>query len=223
MNNEHSSPPSPPQGGVPTMALAQHCHQLWRHPGSNDHRSATPPACLPHPCCAAPSVRKRLSLESPLFRSPSCSAKAPPPPSTWSRITCRSAQPACMNPLPRASPHACPTGETSGGLAVDSLKRPLTGALSQRNPVRSPSRGQGTRTTHRQGQSRFASVCELATHDARVAAPGNHRQPTGPISRKSDRHSVFLPQFWRRAIWPAAAGRESSGGFTRTHSQVGVE
>ena len=28
-----------PQGGVPMMALAQHCHQPWRHPGSDDHRS----------------------------------------------------------------------------------------------------------------------------------------------------------------------------------------
>ena len=179
--------------------------------------------CFPRPCCAAVPVRKRLSLELPLSRSPSCSAKAPPPPLTWSRITCRPAQPGNMNPLPRASPHACPTGETSVGLAVDSLKRPLTGKLSQRKLERSPSRGPGARTTRKQGQSPLASVWELPTHDARVAAPGNHRQPAGPISRKSDRHSVFLPQFWRRAIWPAAAGRESSGGFTRTHSQVGVE
>ena len=74
------------------MALAQHCHQLWRHPGSDYHRSVTPPACFPRPCCAAAPARKRLSLESPLFRSPSCSAKAPPRPLTWSRIICRSAQ-----------------------------------------------------------------------------------------------------------------------------------
>ena len=40
-----------PQGGVPTMALAQHCHQPWRHSGSDDHRFATPPSCFPRPCC----------------------------------------------------------------------------------------------------------------------------------------------------------------------------
>ena len=72
-----------PQGGVPTMALTQHRHQPWRHPGSDDHRSATPPPCFPRPCRAAPPIRKRLALELPLLRSPSCSAKAPPSPLNW--------------------------------------------------------------------------------------------------------------------------------------------
>ena len=78
-----------PQGGVPTMALAQHCHRPWRHPGSDGHRSVTPPPCFPRPCCAAPPVRKRLSLELSLLRSPSCSAAAPSWASTRGRTTCR--------------------------------------------------------------------------------------------------------------------------------------
>ena len=151
------------QLGVPTMALARHYHQLMRHPGSDDHRSATPPSCFPRPGCAAPLVRKRLSLELPLFRSPSCSAKAPPSPLTLNRITCRPAQRGSINPLARASPHPCPASQTSGGLAVDSLKRPLTGAMSRRQPVRSPLRVPGTRTTHKQG--RVAFVCELPTQN----------------------------------------------------------
>ena len=54
-----------PQGGVAAMALTQHCHRPWRHPGSDDHRFATPPSCFPRPCCAAVPVRKRLALELP--------------------------------------------------------------------------------------------------------------------------------------------------------------
>ena len=132
-----------PKGGLPTIALAQHCHQSWRYPCSDEHRSATPPSCFPRPCCAAVPVRKRLALELPLLRSPSCSAKAPPSPLTWSRITCRPAQPGSMNPLATAAPPACPAGEWRGGLAVDSLKRPLAGPLSQRKPVQRPSQGRG--------------------------------------------------------------------------------
>ena len=78
-----------PQRGVPTMTLAQHCRQPWRHPGIDCHRSATPPSCLPRPHCAAPPVRKRLSLELTLLRSPLHSANPPLSPLTRGRITCR--------------------------------------------------------------------------------------------------------------------------------------
>ena len=147
-----------PQGGVPTMALAQHCHQLWRHSGSDDHRSATPTSCFPRPCCAAPPVRKRLALEWPLLRSPSCSVEAPSSPLTWSQITCRPAQPGSTDPLATASPHPCPASETSGGLAVDSLKRPLTGPLNRRKPVQSPSREPGN-ADHIQARPRPRRFC----------------------------------------------------------------
>ena len=33
----------------PDDGFAQHCHQLWRHPGSDYHRSVTPPCVYPAP------------------------------------------------------------------------------------------------------------------------------------------------------------------------------
>ena len=151
MNNEHSSPPSQRRKEASRR-------WLWRYPGSDDHRSATPPSCFPRPCWAAPPVRKRLSLELPQFWSPSCSTEAAPSPLAWSRITRRPAQPGSRNPLATASPHACPASETSGGLTVDSLKRPLTGPLSQRKPVQSPSQGPGN-ADHLQARPRPRRFC----------------------------------------------------------------
>ena len=108
------------------------------------------------------------------------------------------AQSGSTNPLATASPHACPASETSGELAIDSLKRPLTGPLSQRKPVQSPSRGAGRRTTYKQGQGSVAFVCELPTQDAR----GQSRQTTprrvvDPLSAatascRSDQRSNFI-------------------------------
>ena len=170
-----------PQGGVTTMALAQHCHQPWRHPGSNDHRSATPPSCFPRPCFAAPPVRKRLALELPPLRSPSCSAEATSSPLTLSRTTCRPAQPGSMNPLATASPHPCPPTETSGVLTVGSLKRPLTGALSQRKPVRSPSRRPGN-ADHLQARARPRRFCVRTSnsrHQGRVTRQFPSTRPSG--------------------------------------------
>ena len=189
-----------PQGGVPTMALTQHRHQPWRHPGSDDHRSATPPPCFPRPCRAAPPIRKRLALELPLLRSPSCSAKAPPSPLNW------------MNHLPAgtawqyestcdslATPLSCRRDERRVGRRQ--LEADTDWSVESNESCAKPFAGtgeRGPRTAYKQGQGRVAFVCKLPTQVTRVKSrQTTPRRVVDPLSAatalcRSHRDSNFI-------------------------------
>ena len=155
-----------PQGGVPTMALALHCHQLWRHSGSDDHRFATPPSCFPRPCCAAPSASKETASAriaavavSVVFREGAAltvdlEPDRPPTGAAWQyESTCQSL----------ASGLSCRRDERLVGRRQ--LEAVTDWSVESTKPVQSPSQERGTRTTYKQGQGRVAFVCELPTQD----------------------------------------------------------